>query len=36
MKKHSTLKRTSALALAAVLGAASLPAVADQMADIKA
>lgn len=35
MKKHPTLKRTCALALAALLAAASLPAAADQMADIK-
>ncbi|MDE2415976.1 MAG: ABC transporter substrate-binding protein [Comamonadaceae bacterium] len=36
MQKQPTLKRSCALALATVLAAASLPAAADQMADIKA
>ncbi|MDE2415277.1 MAG: ABC transporter substrate-binding protein [Comamonadaceae bacterium] len=35
MNKHLTLKRGCALALAALLAAASLPAAADQLADIK-
>jgi len=36
MKKHSTLKHAGAWALATLLAAASLPAAADQLADIKA